>query len=79
MMNVVYLLLGALAALAMALSIYTTAYNRGIDHALRNLEIYTVERYDPNDPDATARTDGTDQTVYIELDGEVHEYGMIQG
>ena len=51
----------------------------GIKHAIEDSIIWTVECYDPNNPDENARPDGTDQTIYIELDGELYEHGMFQG
>lgn len=40
---------------------------------------FTTECYNPLEPDANARPDGTDQTIYMELDGIVYELGMYQG
>ena len=54
-------------------------YTAGIDHAMNDSIIYTVECYDPNNPDENARPDGTDQTIYIEIDGTTYEHGMYQG
>ena len=78
MKHFIWYAIGALAAIAMALAIYTTAYNRGVQHAICDSTIYTVECYDPNDPYANA-TDEYDQTIYIELDGDTYAHGMIQG
>lgn len=76
MKNIFWYTTGALVALIMALAIYTTAYHRGVRHAICDSTIYTVELYDPTD---TTRTDGYDQTIYIELDGNTYAHGMIQG
>lgn len=51
----------------------------GVRHALADATIYTVECYTPDDPERNARPDGTDQTIYIELDGTTYEHGMYQG
>ena len=55
------------------------SYNAGIRHAIEASVIWTVERYDPMNPEENARPDGTDQTVWIELDGDLYEHGMYQG
>ena len=60
-------------------SVYDAGKADGIRHAIEDSVIYTVECYDPDDPYANARPDGTDQTIFIELDGERYEHGMYQG
>ena len=64
------------AALAAA---WMLGHHAGVLHALTDSIIWTVECYDPNDPDQNLRGDGCDQTIYIELDGELWEHGMYQG
>ena len=68
-----------LAAAAIAAASWSLGRAAGIRHAIEDSEIFTVERYDPDDPDATARDDGADQTIYIVLDEEIYEHGMYQG
>ncbi len=50
----------------------------GIRHAVEDSEIWTVERYDPEHPEESA-WDGYDQKIFINLDGQLYEHGMIQG
>ena len=68
-----------LAAAAIAAASWSLGRAAGIRHAIEDSEIFTVERYDPDDPDETAREDGTDQTIYIDLDNQLYEHGMYQG
>ena len=76
-----------LAAIMMAMAIFwailTFTYEagryNGIKYALDNVEIYTVECYNPENPYENARPDGTDQTVYLTVDGTTYEKGMYQG
>jgi len=73
-------LLAIVAALALvAAASFAAGRAAGIRHAIEDAEIFTVECYDPDSPDENARPDGTDQTIYIELDGEIYEHGMYQG
>ena len=58
---------------------YDAGYDDGVQHAIEDSVIWTVECYNPMNPDENARPDGTDQTIYIELDGELYEHGMYQG
>jgi len=58
---------------------YDAGYDDGVLHAIEDSVIWTVELYDPQNPNQNARPDGTDQTIYIELDGELYEHGMYQG
>ena len=71
-----------LLAIAMILSLafmYQMGRKEGIRHAMEDSTIWTVELYDPDNPDENTRPDGTDQTIYIDLDGEIWEHGMYQG
>lgn len=73
-------LLAIAAALAIiAAASFAAGRTAGIRHAVEDSIIWTVELYDPENPDENARPDGTDQTIYIELDGELYEHGMYQG
>lgn len=64
---------------AVIVSSFAVGRSCGIRHALEDSEIFTVEYYDPNEPYKNFREDGTDQTIYILLDGEEYEHGMYQG
>lgn len=71
--------LAAVAILAVILCAYAAGKTEGIRHALCDCEVFTVERYDPDNPEETARPDGTDQTIFFILDDEIYEHGMYQG
>ena len=71
--------LAAVAAVAVLLCVYQAGKTEGIRHALYDCEVFTVERYDPENPEENARPDGTDQTIFFILDDEVYEHGMYQG
>lgn len=71
-------LLSLLALLAI-LTAYTAGHREGVRHAVEDSTVWAVECYDPDNPDETRRDDGTDLTIYIDLDGETYEHGMIQG
>ncbi len=64
---------------AAILAVWIGGRAQGIFHTVHACEIYTVERYDPDNPESTARPDGYDQTVYIIIDGMEIEKGMHQG
>ena len=53
------------------------AYKAGIRHAIEDSVIWTVDLYNPDDPESSA-WNGYDQLIYINLDGELYEHGMIQ-
>ena len=73
-------LLAIVAALVIiAAASFAAGRAAGIRHAIEDAEIFTVECYDPNNPDENARPDGTDQTIYIILDDQIYEHGMFQG
>ena len=72
-------ILDAILCLIAALCLMAYSYNAGIHHAICDSEIWTVECYDPENPYENLRDDGCDQTIYIELDGEIWEHGMYQG
>ena len=52
-------------------------WTMGIRHVLGDMEIYTVDRYDPDFPEESA-WNGFDQQVFVELDGQIYEHGMYQ-
>ena len=68
------LALAILAALFIALS----SYRLGIRHAIEDSVIWTVDCYDPENPDESA-WNGYDQLIYIELDNDLYTHGMYQG
>lgn len=73
-------LLAIVAALVIiAAASFAAGRDAGIRHAIEDAEIFTVECYDPDNPDENARPDGTDQTIYIILDDQIYEHGMFQG
>ena len=50
----------------------------GVKHAIEDSCIWTVDRYDPDNPEESA-WNGYDQLIFIELDGNIFEHGMYQG
>lgn len=66
------------AVAALIVAAWTVGRAAGIRHAIEDSEIWTVDRYDPENPAASA-WNGFDQLIYIELDGQLYEHGMIQG
>lgn len=75
--TVIYTIIACI--LVTAICSYLAGRQEGVRHAIEDSVIWTVECYDPNDPGANARTDGADQTIYIDLDGNLYEHGMLQG
>lgn len=67
------------AALLAAAALFQAGRHEGIRHAIEDSIIFTVECYDPENPHENSREDGTDQTIYIDLDGDLYEHGMYQG
>lgn len=57
---------------------HDAGYDDGVQHAIEDSIVWTVTRYDPDDPDASAWGE-YDQVIYIEVDGEVYAHGMYQG
>lgn len=70
------LLIAIIAAVAAVA--YHLGHNAGKMYAITQSCIWTVDCYDPYDPDDSA-WNGYDQLIYIELDGDVWEHGMYQG
>ena len=67
------------AMILIAAAAFAAGRAAGIRHAIEDSIIWTVECYDPDNPDENARPDGTDQTIFIDLDGDLYEHGMFQG
>ena len=67
------------AILTVAIASFAAGRASGVRHAIEDSIVFTVECYDPENPDENLRPDGCDQTIYIELDGECYEHGMYQG
>lgn len=57
---------------------YDSGFDDGIQYAIENMELWTVDRYDPDAPEESA-WNGYDQRIFIDLDGQTYEHGMIQG
>lgn len=72
-------LIVTIAALLAAAALFQAGRHEGIRHAIEDSIIFTVECYDPENPYENSREDGTDQTIYIDLDGDLYEHGMYQG
>lgn len=67
------------ACLLLFFAAYTAGHKEGMRHAIEDSVIWTVECYNPYNPEENARPDGTDQTIYIEIDNNLYAHGMIQG
>ena len=65
-------------ALILVTAAFLAGRRSGIDHALMDSEIWTVTRYNPEDPEESA-WNGYDQEIFINLDGWTYSHGMIQG
>lgn len=72
-------LIVTIAALLAAAALFQAGKHEGVRHAIEDSIIWTVECYDPENPYENSREDGTDQTIYIDLDGDLYEHGMYQG
>ena len=66
-----------IAILAIIAGAFLLGRSEGIRHAIEDSEIWTVDCYNPDDPESSA-WNGYDQLIYIELDGQQYEHGMIQ-
>lgn len=62
----------------LAIAAYFVGKANGVHHAIEDSEIYTVTRYNPDDPDASAWEE-YDQQIFIDLDGQTYVHGMYQG
>lgn len=67
----------ALVALAGATG-FMLGHKAGVHHAIYDSVIWTVDHYDPDNPDESA-WGIFDQKIFIELDSQVFEHGMYQG
>ena len=67
----------AFAAVLLMAAAYAAGSSAGIRHAIEDSEIYAVDCYDPENPEASAAGD-YDLEIYIELDGETYVHGMRQ-
>lgn len=68
----------SVAALLAAAALYAGAFSAGVRHAIEDSCIWTVDCYDPENPEASAWGE-YDQLIYIDLDGNLYEHGMYQG
>ena len=67
-----------IAVIILAAAAFAAGRTAGIHHVINDSVVFTVECYDPENPDENLRPDGCDQTIYIELDGQTYERGMFQ-
>ena len=56
---------------------FQTGWYFGIQHVIKDSVIYTTERYNPENPEAS-EWNGFDQRILIELDDVTYEVGMHQ-
>lgn len=70
-------LIAIIIALIAAVAIYQAGRHEGIRHAIEDSCIWTVDVYNPEDPEASAWGE-YDQRIVIELDGDTYEHGMYQ-
>ena len=66
-----------IAVIILAAAAFAAGRASGIRHAIEDSCIWTVDRYDPENPEESA-WNGYDQLIYIEIDGNLYEHGMIQ-
>lgn len=62
----------------LAIAAYFVGKANGVRHAIEDSEIYTVTRYNPDEPDSSA-WEKYDQQIFIDLDGQTYVHGMYQG
>ena len=67
-----------LAALVLVLLAFTAGRQAGIHHAVTDMEVYTVDLYDPDNP-AASEWQGYDMQIHIELDGQAYSHGLYVG
>ena len=69
--------IAAIILIAIAITAaFLGGWSCGIRHAIENSEIWTVDVYDPDDPEGCF--DGEYQLIYIELDEQIYVHEMIQ-
>ena len=64
--------------LTAAVMLWAYSFQAGVRHAIEDSCIWTVDCYNPEDPEASAWGE-YDQVIYIDLDGNLYEHGMYQG
>lgn len=69
---------GILAALFLLFAVFAAGRESGIRHVLYDAEIWTVDCYDPDNPDDSAFGE-FDQKIFILVDGEIYVHGMYVG
>ena len=68
-------MLCAALGVAAGIALFMCGRAAGIRHVIYGCEIFMTECYDPGHPEYTRGEDGSDITVFLEIDGDVHEYG----
>lgn len=71
-------IIAALLAAAVIAGAWSAGRAAGIRHAIEESVIWTVDVYNPDDPESSAWGE-YDQAIYIDLDGETYIHGMYQG
>lgn len=71
-------LIVTVAALLAAAALFAAGRQEGIRHAIEDACIWTVDCYNPEDPESSAWGE-YDQLIFIDLDGNLYEHGMYQG
>ena len=66
-----------IAAIILLSTAYLLGHQEGKRHAIEDSIIWTVNCYDPDNPEASA-WNGYDQLIYIELDDNLYQHGMYQ-
>ena len=66
-----------IAVIVLVAAAYIGGRAAGIRHAIEDAEIWTVDIYNPDSPEASA-WNGYDQEIMIELDGQIYSHGMTQ-
>lgn len=66
-----------LAVLLIASAAFLAGRAAGIRHAIQDSAIWTATVYNPDAPQES-EWNGYDQQIFIDLDGERYEHGMIQ-
>ena len=67
-----------LAAAIIAASIWNAGRAAGIRHAIEDAVIWTVDCYDPDNPEESAWNE-YDLLIFITLDGDTWEHGLYVG